>query len=323
MIPAPWMALAFKNRDRLLDLYPAAVAYSLRKIKKNVTKCMSVRTDRSGASPDTIDIGFTSSGELDQAALLAHCGSDNGFVVTWYNQATDGASGNFTQATAAQQPSIVTSGAVLTRYGKPMIQMDTTSKYLYCEDLTLFKNKDYNRIYFTLSKPDVYRYDDMVPLGLRSPLGFDRVLLRFGWDIPTGRDLYASAQTGASYNLAQYWFLFDESTSPGAAKFGGSVSTLNVMANWNSTSSGVADVCRRGVCTRHENDVVTNSTVGGTETANSYNETASIFTLGGWWNGSAIQLVATGLGYNELVIYTDAAQHGNDSAISANIAAYY
>jgi hypothetical protein len=163
----------------------------------------------------------------------------------------------------------------------------------------------------------------MVPLGLRSPLGFGRFLFQFGGNIPTGRNIFAAAQTGASYSSGEIWYLFTEDTTPGAAKFGESVSTLNVTANWNSTSSGVSDVCRRGVCTRHANDVVTNTTVGGTETSNSYNETASIFTLGGWWDGSAIQWVSTGLGYNELIIYNSATYHGNDSDISANIAAYY
>ena len=36
---------------------------------------------------DTLaDIGFDATGELDQAALLAHCGSNDGFVRTIYDQ---------------------------------------------------------------------------------------------------------------------------------------------------------------------------------------------------------------------------------------------
>lgn len=318
MIPAPWLS-GCRNNRLILNRYPAAVAYSLRKLYKGSTKVIRVRRSSDNAEQD---IGFNGV-EIDQSSLTTFCGANDGFVVSWYNQMTNGASANFVQATAAQQPMIVSAGTVLTRYGKPMIQMDTTSKYLYCEDLTLFKNKDYNRVYFTLSKPDVDRYDYMTPLGLRSPLGIYRFLFQFGVGVGVGRDMLAAAQTGASYSSGESWYLFNEDTSPGAATFGGSVSTLNVTANWNSTSSGVSDVCRRGVCTRHANDVVTNSTIGGTETSNSYNETASIFTLGGWWNGSAIQWVATGLGYNELIIYDSATYHGNDSDISANIAAYY
>lgn len=320
MISAPWISLAMMNKPKLLDTYPAAVGYSLRKLRRGATKCLRVRRSSDNAEQD---IGFQNGAYINTADLTTFCGAGDGFVVTWYNQMTDGASGNFVQATAAQQPMIVSAGTVLERYSHPMIQMNTTSKYLYCEDLTLFKNKNYNRVYFTLSKPDTLRYDNIVPMGLMSPLGFARFLFQFGGAIPTGRNIFAAAQTGVAYNDAEQWYLFTEDTTPDQAKFGESISTLNVTANWNSTASGVSDVCRRGVCTRHANDVVTNTTTGGTETANSYNETASIFTLGGWWNGSAITFVSPLLGYNELIIYSDATYHGSDSQISANIASYF
>lgn len=316
MIPAPWLAGSRNNR-LILNRYPAAAAYSLRRLHRGSTKVLRVR--RSSDSSEQ-DIGYNGT-ELDQSALTTFCGAGDGFVVAWYNQMTDGASGNFIQATAAQQPMIVSAGAVLERYSHPMIQMDTTSKYLYNEDLTLFKNKNYNRVYFTLSKPDTNRYDDIVPLGLRSPLNFGRFLLQFGTQIGTARDLFASAQTGVAYSSGEAWYLYNDDLAQ--TEFGLSISTLTVTVNWNSTSSGVSDVCRRGVCTRHADDLVTSSTIGGTETANSYNEDASIFTLGGWWDGAAISLVSTLLGYNELIIYSSATYHGNDSDISANIAAYY
>ena len=303
-------------RQSFLAQFPAAAAFSLRQLRFSATRAINVRND----SSVSIDIGFDANGELDTASLLAHCGAGNGYVTKWYNQATNGASGNFVQATAAQQPRIVTAGVVLTRYDKPMIQMATTSQYLYCEDLTLFKNRDYNRIYFTLSKPDTGRYDNLVPLAASSPLGFGRVFLQFGWQIATGRNLFASAQTGASYNSAQSWYLFSDNSTP---QFGASISTLNIQVNWNATASGISDICRKGSCTRHANDLVTNTTIGGIENSNSYNENNSNFTLGGFWTGSAIGYVSTLLGFNELIIYTDAAQHGNDSAISANIAAYF
>lgn len=56
------------------------------------------------------DIG-QSSGALDTAALATFVGSGNGFVRTWYDQS--GRGNNVTQATAAKQPIIVSSGSYL------------------------------------------------------------------------------------------------------------------------------------------------------------------------------------------------------------------
>ena len=103
---------------KLLDAYSgAAAAYSLRQLSNSYSgNAVKVRR----ASDDTeLDIGF-SSGELDTSALATHCGSSNGFVVTWYDQS--GNSNNATQSTAANQPKIYdgTTG-VATENGKPTI----------------------------------------------------------------------------------------------------------------------------------------------------------------------------------------------------------
>lgn len=50
------------------------------------------------------DIGFTVAGLLDTAAIAAHCGASDGFVVTWYDQS--GNARNHTQATTTEQPKI-------------------------------------------------------------------------------------------------------------------------------------------------------------------------------------------------------------------------
>jgi hypothetical protein len=56
------------------------------------------------------DIGFNSTGFLDQTALLAHTGASSGFVRTWYDQS--GAALNMVQATNGNQPRIVNAGVV-------------------------------------------------------------------------------------------------------------------------------------------------------------------------------------------------------------------
>ena len=107
----------------LLDLYPnAAAAYSLRKLRTAYTgSAIEVRRTNN----DVADIGFTSSGELDTAALLAFTGTgalDNGFVTKWYDQS--GNANNATKATALNQPQIVSSGSVISVNGKPATQFD-------------------------------------------------------------------------------------------------------------------------------------------------------------------------------------------------------
>jgi hypothetical protein len=114
----------------LLDLYPsAAAAYSLRRLSGTYTgKAIEVRRTNN----DVADIGFTSTGELDTAALLAFTGTgalDNGFVTKWYDQS--GNARNATQTTAINQPQIVSSGSVLTQTGlgssKPILRFDGTN----------------------------------------------------------------------------------------------------------------------------------------------------------------------------------------------------
>jgi hypothetical protein len=107
----------------LLDDYPnAAAAYSLRKLRSAYTGS-AIRVRRTDLQQS--DIGFTSTGELDTAALLAFTGTgvlDNGFVTTWYDQS--GNSRNAVQATALNQPQIVSSGVLLTSNSKSAIRFD-------------------------------------------------------------------------------------------------------------------------------------------------------------------------------------------------------
>jgi hypothetical protein len=107
----------------LLDLYPnAAAAYSLRKLRSGYTgSAIEVRRTNN----DVADIGFTSTGELDTAALLAFTGTgalDNGFVTKWYDQS--GNTINATQTTLANQPQIVSNGSVILQGTKSALTFD-------------------------------------------------------------------------------------------------------------------------------------------------------------------------------------------------------
>ena len=123
--------------DLLLDTYTgAAAAYSVRKLDKDYTgSCMRVRED----SGDTeADIGFDGSGGVDQSAIATHCGSANGYVVTWYDQS--GNSNNATQSTSGSQPQIYNGTAVITENGKPAVDFDGTNDGLEIDYTSTFTN---------------------------------------------------------------------------------------------------------------------------------------------------------------------------------------
>ncbi len=107
-----------------LDI-PAAAAYSLRQVSSAASLACRVRRSSDNAEAD---IGFTTIGDLDTAALLTFVGSGSGFVTTWYDQS--GNNRNATQTTAGQQPQIVSNGAIITQGGRPAISFDGLTQFL-------------------------------------------------------------------------------------------------------------------------------------------------------------------------------------------------
>ena len=119
------VTIVVSGTNLLLDTYTgAAAAYSVRKLDKDYTgNCMRVRRD---SDDSETDIGFGGSGDLDTAAIATHCGSANGYVVTWYDQS--GNSVNATQSTDGSQPQIYNGSAVITNNGKPGLQFDSSGQ---------------------------------------------------------------------------------------------------------------------------------------------------------------------------------------------------
>ncbi len=108
----------------LLDEYGTnnKLAYSVRKLRTAYTgSCMRVLNE----ATVELDIGFDSSGNLDEFALLTHCGLGDGFVVKWYDQSGNG--GDMEQNVRQNTPQIVSSGAVLKENGKPIVTGRTVS----------------------------------------------------------------------------------------------------------------------------------------------------------------------------------------------------
>ena len=115
--------IASQRNKFLLDQYAgAAAAYSLRKLRSAYTGS-AIRVRRSSDNTEE-DIGFTSAGNLDESALATFVGANDGFVVTWYDQSSNGY--NATQATAASQPRIVNAGTVETFGSRNALSFDGT-----------------------------------------------------------------------------------------------------------------------------------------------------------------------------------------------------
>jgi hypothetical protein len=120
--------MGFGRTSCILDVMSVrpAVAYSLRRLSAAYTgKAINVRRSSDNTA---LDIGFVNN-RLDTATLLAFVGSGSGYVATWYNQGTLGSAGNVSQATAASQPQIVTSGVLQTSNGIPAV-LFSGSQYL-------------------------------------------------------------------------------------------------------------------------------------------------------------------------------------------------
>jgi hypothetical protein len=121
----------------LLDLYPsAAAAYSVRKLRTAYTG-NAIRVRRSSDNAEQ-NIGFDGSGNLNTTALTTFCSGTNGFVTTWYDQS--GNANNATQTVAVNQPQIVSSGAVLTKNGKPSLFSQTLNFFT----ITLISYNDFS-----------------------------------------------------------------------------------------------------------------------------------------------------------------------------------
>jgi hypothetical protein len=82
------------------------------------------RVRRSSDSTET-NIGYQTDGTVDSAALLTFAGAGSAFVTTWYDQS--GAGLNLTQATAANQPRIVSSGVLDTQNSHASMFWDGTN----------------------------------------------------------------------------------------------------------------------------------------------------------------------------------------------------
>lgn len=104
----------------LADTYTSPYAgYSVRKLTSSYSGS-AIRVRKDGTT-DEQDIGFDANGNLDTSSLLSFVGSGDGLVTKWYDQI---GSSDAVQATASEQPLIVSAGSLVTINSKPAIQFD-------------------------------------------------------------------------------------------------------------------------------------------------------------------------------------------------------
>ena len=108
------------RRGSPLDGVPGVwIALSLRRLLSTQTgPVIRVRRDSDNAEAN---FGFGADGWLNTSALLAWCGSASGYVTTWW----DVAGNAYANATASEQPKIISAGVLYTApNGRPRVQFD-------------------------------------------------------------------------------------------------------------------------------------------------------------------------------------------------------
>lgn len=104
----------------------AEAAYGVRKLRGAYAgSCVRIRRDSDNAESD---FGFDPSGDLDMVAVLAFCGADNGYIVTWYDQS--GNSRDVAQATAGNQPKLRGTGFVIPGEESPWAIFNGTTQFV-------------------------------------------------------------------------------------------------------------------------------------------------------------------------------------------------
>ena len=109
----------------------AEAAYSTRQLRLAQTDCMTIRRASDGT---TTTIGFDGSGNINEAAISAFCTGTTCTVSSWIDQSGNG--NNATQATAGNQPTIYTGGALVKESGRVAVEFDGSNDTMETADFS-------------------------------------------------------------------------------------------------------------------------------------------------------------------------------------------
>jgi hypothetical protein len=144
-------------KSTILDLYNTNVerCYYLTLQRGAYYGSPCIRVRRSGDNSET-NIGFDTSGNLDTANLTAFViaggGTQNGFIVTYYDQSTNAR--NATQGNNSKQAQIVASGAIMTNGGLTITDYTVSGA-----------TGDYTVTAQALNAYTIYHYNQLTSLG--------------------------------------------------------------------------------------------------------------------------------------------------------------
>ena len=123
-----------------LDNYTTNLAGAFSSVRRLLSSYTgpAINVRRSGGSMDALDIGFVN-GVLDTATLTAFCiaggGTQHGYITKTYDQSGNGR--HVAQTTAANQPQIVSGGAVINLNSLPTMDFDGVNDRLAITGLSL------------------------------------------------------------------------------------------------------------------------------------------------------------------------------------------
>jgi uncharacterized protein YjdB len=115
------------QNNSLITTQAIMLGYSLRKLLGQYTG-NAVRVRRSSDNAET-NIGFTATGDFDEAALKTFAGSGNAFVTIWYDQSGSGK--NMVQTNTGWQPQILFSGSLKYINSRPTIDFNGNKGLVY------------------------------------------------------------------------------------------------------------------------------------------------------------------------------------------------
>ena len=130
-----------------LDAYGTPVVWyeMVKRFSAYSGPCIRVRRSSDNAEQDINFVGDL----LDTTSLLSFVGAGNGFVTTFYTQV---GTANVTNATASEQPQIVSSGALITRNGFVSIKYNGINNSLFYNTQII---NTINTSYFSVSQNDI------------------------------------------------------------------------------------------------------------------------------------------------------------------------
>lgn len=271
----------------LLDSYSNSMAaYSLRKLTTGYAGS-AIRVRRSSDNTEQ-NIGFLGCGDFDTVSLKAFVGTggtDDGFVVTWYDQS--GNTRDVTQATAGSQPIIMDNGVVIRKDTKPAIYFVGANNTILRASFTGFSVTSLSTfaVFYTTSVKSSARVTSIRPSGTHDYQNYAPILAN--GTSTTAFGAYVSAGYRASVTVSN--------------------SVLNIYG------------------AIHTGATIQNSVNNGTDATSSHtlSVTPVVLTIGASALTTNVNNDGNITGFVSEVVYWASDQSGNKAGIYSNINSYY